>query len=87
MPLLLIDDIGAETTTAWSRDEILGPILQYRMQAKLPTFFTSNLNLEQLEKHLSVTKDSVDIVKAKRIIERIGQLTDKQELLTKNLRK
>ena len=85
--LLLLDDIGAETTTAWARDEIFGPILQYRMQAKLPTFFTSNLDLKQLENHLSVTKDSVDIVKAKRIVERIKQLTDRKEMITKNLRK
>lgn len=36
--LLLIDDIGAENISAWSRDEILGPIIQYRMDEKLPTF-------------------------------------------------
>ena len=29
--LLLIDDIGAEKVTEWSRDEILGTILQHRM--------------------------------------------------------
>jgi primosomal protein DnaI len=85
--LLLIDDIGAENTTSWGRDEILGPILQHRMQAKLPTFFTSNLNMKELEQHFSVTKDSVDVLKAKRIIERIEQLTVKIELLSKNLRK
>ena len=28
--LLLIDDIGAENISAWSRDEILGPIIQYK---------------------------------------------------------
>ena len=39
--LLLLDDIGAENITSWSRDEILGPILQYRMDNNLPTFFTS----------------------------------------------
>jgi len=44
--VLLIDDIGAESVSAWSRDEILGTILQYRMDSKLPTFFTSNLNIE-----------------------------------------
>ena len=43
VPLLLIDDIGAEKLTDWARDEILGTILQYRMQQQLPTFFTSNL--------------------------------------------
>ena len=86
-PILLIDDIGAENTTAWGRDEILCPILQYRMDEGLKTFFTSNLNLEELEIHLSVTKDGADIVKAKRIIERIKQLTIDSEMISKNLRK
>ena len=39
--VLLIDDIGAETVTNWSRDEILGTLLQYRMEHNLSTFFTS----------------------------------------------
>ena len=86
-PVLLIDDIGAENTTAWSRDEILCPILQYRMDEGLKTFFTSNLTLEELEIHLSITKDGADIVKAKRIIERIKQLTTDSEMESKNLRK
>ena len=51
--LLLIDDIGAETTTPWGRDEILGTILQYRMQQGLATFFTSNFTIEELEEHCS----------------------------------
>ncbi len=87
VPLLLIDDMGAENTTAWGRDEILGPIMQYRMQEQLPTFLTSNLTLKELEQHFSVTKDNVDTVKARRIIERIEQLTDNIELISKNLRK
>ena len=87
VPLLLIDDIGAENTTAWSRDEIFCPIVQYRMEEKLPTFFTSNLDINALEKHFSVSKDSVDNVKSRRIIERIKQLTIDMELISKNLRK
>jgi primosomal protein DnaI len=57
------------------------------MDAKLPTFFTSNLNLEELEQHLSISKQGVDIVKAKRIIARIEQLTTSLEMQSKNLRK
>ena len=38
--LLLIDDIGAEKVTEWSRDEILGTILQKRMNNYKTTFFT-----------------------------------------------
>jgi len=85
-PLLLLDDIGAENTSNWSRDEILGPILQYRMENHLPTFFTSNLTIEELEKNLSITTSGVDKVKARRITERIKQLTVSLELISKNRR-
>lgn len=86
-PILLIDDIGAENTTEWGRDEIFGPIVQYRMQEGLPTFFTSNLDIDSLEQHFSVTKDKISSIKATRIIERIKQLTDNIEIISKNLRK
>lgn len=85
--LLLLDDIGAENVTPWSRDEILGPILQYRMDNNLPTFFTSNLSLEELEVNLSEGKNSIDKLKAKRIIERIKYLTNELKLISKNQRK
>ena len=86
VPLLLLDDIGAENTSNWSRDEVLGPILQYRMENHLPTFFTSNLTIEELEEALSTTSSGVDKVKARRIIERIKQLTKSFDLISKNRR-
>lgn len=86
VPLLLLDDIGSENVSNWSRDEVLGPILQYRMDNCLPTFFTSNLTLEELENNLSLTQSGVDKVKARRIIERIKQLTVPLSLISKNRR-
>lgn len=85
--LLLIDDIGAETMTEWSRDEVLGTILQYRMQEGLTTFFTSNLTIKDLEEHFSVSHGGVEKVKAKRIIERIKQLTTEMLMVSVNKRK
>lgn len=85
--LLLIDDIGAEKVTEWSRDEILGTILQERMNTKRTTFFTSNLNLEELESHFIVNNKSDDVIKARRILERIKQLTEDMELKAENRRK
>ena len=85
--LLLIDDIGAEKVTDWSRDEILGTILQKRMNNYKTTFFTSNLDLEGLESHLRINNNSDDEIKAKRIIERIKQLCDVIELQGENKRK
>ena len=87
VPLLLIDDIGAETVTDWGRDEVLGSILQARMNNHLTTFLTSNLTMEELEYHLSLSKSSMDKVKARRIMERIKYLTEDMELITDSKRK
>ena len=84
--ILLIDDIGAETMTEWSRDEVLGTILQYRMQEGLTTFFTSNLTVKELEEHFSVSAKGIEKVKAKRIIERIKHLTEEMTLISENKR-
>lgn len=84
-PILLIDDIGAENLTIWSRDEVLCPILQYRMDNNLTTFITSNFDKNGLEKHLSLNGN--DEVKARRIMQRINQLTIEMELTSENLRK
>jgi primosomal protein DnaI len=84
--ILLIDDIGAEKVTDWGRDEILGTILQSRMNNKKITFFTSNLTINELESHLSITGSGVDKVKSRRIVERIKQLTTDLELVSENRR-
>ena len=85
--ILLLDDIGAETMTEWSRDEVLGTILQYRMQEGLTTFFTSNLTIKDLEEHFSVSTRGIEKVKAKRIVERIKHLTTEMTLVSENKRK
>ncbi|WP_010651119.1 primosomal protein DnaI [Oceanobacillus massiliensis] len=73
--VLMLDDIGAEMQSAWFRDEVLGSVLQYRMMERLPVFFTSNYDLDQLEFQLASTKSGVETVKAGRIIERIKQVS------------
>lgn len=85
--ILMIDDIGAEKMSEWARDEVLAPILQSRMNNGKTTFFTSNFTITELESHLSLTKSGVDVVKSKRIIERIKQLTKDMELISENRRK
>lgn len=86
IPYLLIDDIGAENVTSWGRDEILGTLLQYRMNENLKTFFTSNLTITELETHLSSSSKSIEKVKSRRIIERIKSLTNDIEIIGKSRR-
>lgn len=85
--ILLLDDIGAEKVTDWGRDEILGTILQTRMNEGHTTFFTSNLTIDELEQHLSLASSKVDKVKSRRIIERIKQLSFEMALISENRRK
>lgn len=74
---LFLDDIGAESVSSFSRDDILFEILDYRMENKLCTVFTSNLNKKDLVKHYTFDKnDNSNLMKARRLVERIDILTD-----------
>lgn len=85
--ILIIDDIGAESNTAWVRDDVLNPILEYRMRESIPTFFTSNFSFKELEYHFASTKSSDDTVKAKRLMERIRYLAKEMAFYGENLRR
>ena len=85
--VLIFDDIGAEQSTPWVRDEVLQVILQYRMQEDLPTFFTSNFNFEDLEKHFARGKNGNDETwEARRVMERIRYLAEETRLEGENRR-
>jgi len=76
-PILMLDDLGAEAVSSWTRDEVLGPILQFRMLESLPTFFTSNFDLKGLEHHLTYSqRGEEEKLKARRIMERIRSLSE-----------
>lgn len=87
-PVLMLDDLGAETLTIWTRDEILGTILHYRMAEGLPTFISSNKNYKELGEHLAKVKDDreLDIIKSERIMQRIKTLTIPIDMTGKNYR-
>ncbi len=74
--LLVFDDIGAENLNPWVRDHVMGTILNYRMNRK-PTFYTSNHDLDMLEKHFSFTsKDGDELHKGQRLMDRIRPFVD-----------
>lgn len=86
-PVLILDDFGAESMSAWTRDEVLGTILQHRMAEQLPTFFTSNFNFHELEHHLTYSqRGEKDVVKAARIMERIRTTSKAVQLNGENRR-
>lgn len=73
--VLMFDDLGGEMVSSWLRDEIIAPVIQYRMLNNKPIYITSNLDYNLLREHFSTTKDDVDNIKSNRILERIKQMT------------
>ena len=69
--VLMLDDFGSENLTPWFRDEILGPILNYRAQAHKPICISTNYKSNELAEHLALTGEGRDTVKAARLMQRI----------------
>ena len=84
--VLILDDIGAEQSSPWMRDEILQVILQHRMQENLLTFFTSNFSFADLERHFASSKNGDETWQAKRVMERIKFLAQEVRLEGENRR-
>ncbi|KXT75218.1 primosomal protein DnaI [Streptococcus sp. DD12] len=84
--VLIIDDIGAEQASSWMRDEVLQVILQHRMLEELPTFFTSNYNLTELERHFAQGKKGDETWQAQRVLERVRFLAHPMHLEGANRR-
>ncbi|RNF40869.1 primosomal protein DnaI [Planococcus salinus] len=85
--VLMLDDIGAEAMSSWTRDEVLGTILHYRMAERLPTFMTSNFSYSELQHHLTYSqRGEKEDLKAARVMERIRALTNPVRLDGRNRR-
>lgn len=84
---LVLDDLGAESISSWGRDEVLLPILNYRMENKLLTIFTSNYSPDMLEDVYALdSRGNVDGLRAKRFVDRIVTLSECYEVTGENRR-
>jgi len=72
--VLLIDDFGSENMSEWLRDEVLGPVINYRMSMQLPMFITSNVDPKSLKEHIAIDKNPDNKMKADRIINRLNSM-------------
>lgn len=78
--VLMLDDIGGESSSQWVRDEVLGPILQHRLLDEKPTFFSSNVAQKDLMHLMTVNSQKADLMKAARIHARIQSLSEEIEM-------
>jgi DNA replication protein DnaC len=51
-PLLVLDDLGTESATAWAREKLY-QLFNYRYNARLPTVITTATEIDALEKRLA----------------------------------
>ncbi|NLN50730.1 MAG: ATP-binding protein [Acholeplasmataceae bacterium] len=73
--LLVLDDLGSAFMSLWFRDQIFGPIIQYRLSVGLPILVSSNLDAQQLTSFMIDPDAPNDKYNAVRITARIVEMT------------
>lgn len=61
IPLLVLDDLGAQSATPWAKEKLF-QLLNHRYVAKLPTVITTNLRLVEFEPRLRSRLADPDVV-------------------------
>lgn len=51
-PLLILDDLGKQTTTPWAQEKLY-QIINHRYNYQLPTVFTTNCSLDEIDSPIS----------------------------------
>lgn len=78
--VLILDDFGSESASAWTRDEILFPLLDERLQKKRKTYFGANLKMEELIDRYALDGTPAGRVAATRLMDRVRALALPAEL-------
>lgn len=81
--LLIFDDLGSAFMSTWFRDQIFGPVIQYRLSVGAPVLVSSNLNIKDLASYLEDPKVKNDKYNAVRIVTRLNELTEPVNLSEK----
>lgn len=85
--IIVLDDLGAEPISAWGRDEVLLPLLNYRLENYKKTLFTSNYPMTDLENLYAIDqRGNIDKVRAKRFVDRIYAISESLAVIGENRR-
>ncbi len=78
--VIVIDDLGSERPTPWFKENILLPIIDYRLKSNKPTIFNSNLNIGKYKNKLKFRSQNPEIEEETnlKIISRINDLIDEE---------
>lgn len=78
--VIVIDDLGSERPTPWFKENVLLPIIDYRVKANKTTIFTSNSNISKYGNQLKYRSQNpeVEVVTNDKIITRINDLISEE---------
>ena len=78
--VLVLDNLGDEKISEWTRDDIISGSLDYRIKNDLVTYITSSYTLDELVSLYDVSKTNSDVgkIKANKFIERIKTACPRQ---------
>lgn len=60
IPLLILDDLGTQSATPWAQEKLY-QLINHRYNAQLPTVFTTNCRLEDLEPRIRSRMTEADL--------------------------
>lgn len=60
-PLLILDDLGAQSSTPWAQEKLF-QLLNHRYNTRLPTVITTNQRLEDIEARIRSRLQDIDLV-------------------------
>ncbi len=61
-PLVVLDDLGAQSSTAWAQEKLF-QLVNHRYMQRLPTVFTTSMPLEEMEERLRTRLCDVNIAR------------------------
>lgn len=66
-PLLVLDDLGAQSSTPWAQEKLY-QLLNHRYNLRLPTVITTNQRLDEMEPRIRSRLQDIDLVQRVAII-------------------
>lgn len=81
---LIIDDLGQEAISAFTRDDILNTIITYRMEKGLNTIITSNYEIDELNELYTIRQ--IESKKVKSLFLKMSKLAKPVQMIGDNLR-
>lgn len=84
--VLVINEFGITEATVFVRDEVIGPILQHRLNERKLTFFGSVFKTDDIIDLMTIGPKTIERTRAAKILTLVKELTKEFEIKEKSIR-